>query len=475
MITDVIINHFHFCCGLGGGAAGFNQANPRVGNLRAKFNCLGGIDVDPGAIRNFKRLTGVDGTVMDLFTRDQYTAFWGKEPPSTWTEATPADIRRAARNQHPEIVFISSPCKGASGLLSEALAQTPKYQALNGLTLRCIWLMLEAWKDDPNELIVFENVPRLAKRGRHLLDQIHQLLEQYGYAVAETTHDCGQIGGLAQSRKRFLLVARYRPKVPAFLYEPEKRSLRPVGDVLGQLPLPGDDAAGPMHVLPNLHFKTWLRLALVTAGSDWRSLQNLAVDNGYLRDVVLMPERRADYLGVNAWDAPIGVISGRGTVTTGAFAIADPRLPESNNRQNGFYRVVQWDRPVGTVTGAAHVAGAAMSVADPRLPELDEQCAPVIISLDGTRHRPLTTFELAALQGLFDPGESFSLDGTSHSKQREQIGNAVPRPAACAIAGVMGTTLLLSRSGQIFQIAKTPIWVRPLAIAIAVDTPAFYQ
>uniref|UniRef100_UPI001EE76729 hypothetical protein n=1 Tax=Pseudomonas aeruginosa TaxID=287 RepID=UPI001EE76729 len=25
--------HFHFCCGLGGGAAGFNRARPRVGNV----------------------------------------------------------------------------------------------------------------------------------------------------------------------------------------------------------------------------------------------------------------------------------------------------------------------------------------------------------------------------------------------------------------------------------------------------------
>ncbi|MGT2493066.1 DNA cytosine methyltransferase [Cupriavidus basilensis] len=154
-------------------------------------------------------------TVMDLFTRAMYTAFHAKEPPAGWREATAADIRRAANNEHPHCVFISSPCKGASGLLSEALSRTPKYQALNELTLRCVWLMCEAWKDDPVELIVFENVPRLATRGRHLLDQINQILRHYGYAVNETTHDCGEIGGLAQSRKRFLLVARHMEKVPA--------------------------------------------------------------------------------------------------------------------------------------------------------------------------------------------------------------------------------------------------------------------
>ncbi|HCF3381272.1 TPA: DNA cytosine methyltransferase, partial [Pseudomonas aeruginosa] len=136
---------FHFCCGLGGGAAGFNRARPRVGNVEAEWVCLGGIDVDPAGLRDFERLAGVPGTLLDLFTRDQYVRFHGKEPPAGWREATPEDVRRAAQGKRPDAVFISSPCKGASGLLSEKMSLTPKYQALNELTLRCIWLMGEAW------------------------------------------------------------------------------------------------------------------------------------------------------------------------------------------------------------------------------------------------------------------------------------------------------------------------------------------
>lgn len=222
MLTKYVLKHFHFCCGLGGGAKGFNQNKEVVGHLQADWRCIGGVDVDAGALRDFHRIAGVPGTQMDLFTREQYTAFHGKEPPADWREATPADIRRAAGWQDPDVVFISSPCKGASGLLSEALSLTPKYQALNELTLRCVWLMCEAWQHNPPGLIVFENVPRLATRGRHLLDQILQVLNFFGYAVSETTHDCGELGGLAQSRKRFLLVARHVEKVPPFLYEPEK-------------------------------------------------------------------------------------------------------------------------------------------------------------------------------------------------------------------------------------------------------------
>ncbi len=72
--------HFHFCCGLGGGAAaGFNRARPRVGNVEAEWVCLGGIDVDPAGLRDFERLAGVPGTLLDLFTRDQYVRFHGAE------------------------------------------------------------------------------------------------------------------------------------------------------------------------------------------------------------------------------------------------------------------------------------------------------------------------------------------------------------------------------------------------------------
>ncbi|HBO4609339.1 DNA cytosine methyltransferase [Pseudomonas aeruginosa] len=622
--------HFHFCCGLGGGAAGFNRARPRVGNVEAEWVCLGGIDVDPAGLRDFERLAGVPGTLLDLFTRDQYVRFHGKEPPTGWWEATPEDIRRAAGGRRPDAVFISSPCKGASGLLSEKMSLTPKYQALNELTLRCIWLMGEAWADDPVPLIVFENVPRLASRGRHLLDQINSLLCGFGYAVAETTHDCGELGGLAQSRKRFLLVARHVEKVPPFLYEPEKKSLRAVGDILGRMPLPGDiEAAGPMHRVPSLQWKTWVRLALVRAGSDWRSLNDLAVEDGYLRDLIIVPEYHRGVLGVNHWGDSCGVVAGASRPMNGRFSVADPRAPanalqyqqygvrrwtdtsgaiigvkspgqgtysvaDPRGQSFGKYPVTDWDGPsgtviaasttgqgafavadprpggvrhnnvfrvvsmgshagtvtgghspssggqavadpryhnwhpgassrklnvvpwegtAGTVTGSQQVASGALSiadprafdrqpgdawvggghygvmgwdqvsgavsasarydngrwsVADPRMPAANDRLTCIIQSLDGTWHRPFTTLELAALQSLVDPEEQLVLDGLSDSDWRERIGNAVPPAAAEAIAGVMGTTLLLAEAGETFLLSSTPIWVRQVAVGLSV-------
>lgn len=191
------IKHAHLFCGLGGGARGFNRATARVGTLEADFRCLGGIDVDAAAIRDFSRLAGVPGTCLDLFDRAQYTAFHGHEPSPDWQEAGPDDVRRAFGGERPHILFLSAPCKGFSGLLSESKSKLAKYQALNRLTLRGVWLALEAYRDDPVELILFENVPRIATRGRSLLDRIANLLRVFGYAVAETTHDCGVLGGLA--------------------------------------------------------------------------------------------------------------------------------------------------------------------------------------------------------------------------------------------------------------------------------------
>lgn len=383
--------HAHLFCGLGGGAKGFNLAKVSVGSATASFRCIGGIDVDAPAVRDFDRLSGVRGTVMDLFDREQYVAFHGHEPPAAWREATPADIKRAFGNESPTVCVLSAPCKGFSGLLSEEKSKTQKYVALNRLTLRGMWLCLEAWKDDLPSLWVFENVPRLKVRGKHLLDQIVSMLQSYGYATCESEHDCGELGGLAQSRKRFLLVARHTEKVPPMLYQPESKPLKGVGEVLGRMPLPGDLRAGPMHRIPNLSFKTWTRLALIEAGSDWRSLNRLRVEDGYLADYLIVPalvsaaqcidpkaaqglrvpDGRApagaaqyQQYGVRHWDQPSGTIIGIKSPGQGSFSVADNRF--AGVRHNNVFKVVRWDRHSGTVTGGGHPSSGGLSVADPR-------------------------------------------------------------------------------------------------------------
>lgn len=351
---------------IGAGAKGFQRGSARVGNLVAKPRCIGSVDVDAAANRDFKRLVGVEATTLDLFDIDQYQAFHGRMPPSGWREAMPDDIRKAAGYEYPHIVFLSAPCKGFSGLLNETRSKTDKYQALNRLTLRGVWLMLEAFKEDLPELIIFENVPRIATRGRHLLDQIVDLLRAYGYAVNETTHDCGELGGLAQSRKRFLLVARHIEKVPPFLYEPPMKRLQAVGTVLDRMPLPGDLAAGPMHRIPNLQWKTWVRLAFVEAGSDWRSLNRLAVEDGVLRDFLIVPGNfHHGYMGVNRWEDSMGTVRGRSLPLNGAFSIADPR-PPAGALEYSQYGVMHMQDTAGAVINVKSPGQGTFSVADPR-------------------------------------------------------------------------------------------------------------
>lgn len=365
MIND--INHFHLFSGSGVGAAGMQDAKPEIPGLQGRMVCLGGVDVDAAGAADFFRFTGVRCTVRDLFSRNQYIAFHGHEPPAGWAEAMPADIRAAAGGRRPNIMFLSAPCKGFSGLLSHSRSLTAKYQALNELTLRGIWLALEAWKDDPVEVILFENVPRIASRGRHFLDQIVQLLRHYGYVVRETAHDCGELGGLAQSRKRFLLIARHAEKVPAFIYEPPKRPLRAVGEILGRMHLPGDLRAGPMHRIPNLSWKTWVRLAFVEAGSDWRSLNRLAVQDGYLQDYLLVPQMYRGGLGVRRWQDTTGAVAGESLPLNGAFSVADPRFDPSASWKDGqAYGVRRWDASTGAIAGQQGPGQGAYSVADPR-------------------------------------------------------------------------------------------------------------
>lgn len=645
MIRDIEIRHFHMACGLGGGAAGFNRGEARVGQARAKFRCLGGIDVDPVACANFTQRVGVPATRLDLMDRRQYVAFHGKQPPEEWREATPDDIRRAAGGERPHIVFASYPCKGFSGLLPESTSKGDRYQALNSMALRGMALTLEAWADDPVELIIMENVPRIATRGRFLLDKMVKLLEAHGYAVRETVHDCGEIGGLGQSRKRFLLVARHIAKVPPFLYQPHRKPLKGVGEIIGAFPVPGPDLILPMHRMPRLQWQTWVRLAFVAAGKDWRSLRDLNVEDGFLTDYGIVPEvglHNGAY-GVKDWSEPSGTVTANGRPAAGAFNVADPRaqafkgacgvrrwadtsgavigesLPSNGayavadprlegheksvqhgvrpwdqpapvvtgkmfvgggpnsvadprlegGRFNNVYRVVAFDQSSPAVTGGGHPTAGGIAVADPRpqdredykqtkyrvtryeeaagtviaasstgnggyavadprpgidhsrytsqpyygvvpwegqsqavtgsachdngkfsvadpramsssstsnedeemdiLPAANDRLVCRIRALDGTWHRPFTTLELAALQGLVEPDRIVELEGTSDTVWREQIGNAVPEPAARAIAGVMGQCLLLAWSGSTFMLSNDDVWVRPMVAALSVQ------
>lgn len=465
----------HLFCGAGGGGLGF---------ARAGFRSLAAIDNDPAACRDYQRLVGSPATCADLETMSV------------------EELRSLTGGESPDVVFTSPPCVGFSGCLPGASAAAEKYQRLNRLTLRGIWLALEAWDRAPR-LLLLENVPRIQTRGAELLAQIEALLHAKGYAVARSTHDCGELGGLAQHRRRFLLAARHMESVPAFLRVPQSKRVRAIGEVLGELPvpLPGSDAGGPMHTLPKLAAINWIRLALIPAGGDWRDLpeqvrlehraarqnggfgveswddpSHAVVAEGTVRNTrasVADPRvgcrRRDGGHGVKGWEQPSAPIIAHASIDNFPAQVADPRMRcASPSMHRGIMGVMDWASPSHTVRAHFSTNNSPAAVADPRVPSLvgpvidiasKRPVWMVIRAADGTWHRPMTTLELAVLQGLppVVNGSPLVLGDGSVASARRLIGNMVPAPAAEAIARNCIATLTAAADG--FALSSEAIWV----------------
>jgi site-specific DNA-cytosine methylase len=325
---------FHLFCGMGGDALGFQDAG---------WTIAGAVDGDEGACRDFERLTGVAPICRDV------------------TEMMPTDIREAADGR-PHVVITSPPCKGNSSCLPAERAEEDHYQELNSLSQLGIWLTLEAWEMPP-PIILLENVERITSRSREWLDDCIKMLREYGYATEETRHDCGELGGLAQHRRRYMLIARHQEQVPEFIYEPPAKRVKGVGEVFGDLPVPvpGSDAGGPMHRLPRLSPMNWLRLAAIPAGGDWRDLpEKVGVCEGY----------RGRY-GVVPTDEPSPCIRANHEPRLAPASWADPRVSSRPGRHNGGYGVNEWTGGAHTVTAESSIQNTWASVADPKV-----RCAP---------------------------------------------------------------------------------------------------
>lgn len=541
-------------CGLGAGALGFLDAEVALLGRRARFRSLGGIDLDQEACTDFEALTGSPALCADV------------------AELTAQELIAFAGARAPDVVFSSPPCKGFSGLLSKKAAKKDRYRKLNRLVLDWIDVMLEAWGDEPPRLVLIENVPRIASRGEAFLRRVRRRLAKAGYVFTSSTHDCGELGGLAQHRRRFLLVARHPRRCPPLLYQPPVRRVRACGEVLGQLPMPEDPAAGELHRLPKISWLNWVRLGLIPAGGDWRDLPGVLEEGQARREVHKRHEvaawdqptgtiagsgsngvtsvadpriqclPRSGTYGVGSWGEPSKTVIGAARIDSGAFAVADPRPAQwhrgilgvrrwgdpsgtvtgraspmtgtfavSDPRYRAAYdhalRVLRWDEPSFTVAGKTSPGCGAYQVADPRLPgegvlpidaalatleggpwsvlnpETGEivvdirdprkapDVAPVILARDGTWHRPLTTLELAALQGLPARvgGKPLRLAGRAVSRWRERIGNAVPVQTAEAIARRMLVSLVEAEAGAM-SLSSLPLWVAPDGAGLSAES-----
>lgn len=446
-MTEIVYPKADFYCGLGGMLFGYEQARAERAGVRARFKTTFAVDVWPVAAESCHRMTGFRPTVADLFTWDQYVRFHGpkpcwcsskktledchKSPPPDWREMVPADIRRACPDGF-EIVEASPPCMANSGLLPSAVAATEPYQVLNDLMWRWLWLILEAFPDKPPRLFIMENVPGVAdprrkkrRRGEDVVERCEALFQAYGYASRRTSFDVGEVCGGPSHRPRFLLVARHVARCQAPLLEPFKLTMGTIGDAIGDLPLPIGETIVPMHTLPKLARRTEERLAFVTSGGDWRSIEgnyksaegwtflskggvdllvpataagvvNPTIDRKAFNNVMRMglwggqspcvttgntptaggitiadprldEPAFGDVLGVRAPDQPSGTITAGCSPTRGAFSVADPALTDAPGRHTSKYSVGSFEHAARTVTASSRVGSGAAEVADPRL------------------------------------------------------------------------------------------------------------
>jgi site-specific DNA-cytosine methylase len=222
--------------------------------------------------------------------------------------------------------------------------------------------------------------------------------------------------------------------------------------------------------------------------ADPRVLESLA--EGKTGDNAADWNGRPGYRSVCPWDKPSATVNGSVSATggQGMGAIADERVLEQLGLgcecRNGFYGVLRWDRTSGTVTASLQVDCGTAAVADPREVPLPRPVislalalqllaegwevpkgalAPAILAPDNTWHRPLTTLELARLQGLpaVLNGKPLVLAGKSDRRWREHIGNGIPRDAAEAWGRQLLESLLLSDQGHSFRLLGGDLWVAP--------------
>jgi site-specific DNA-cytosine methylase len=172
---------------------------------------------------------------------------------------------------------------------------------------------------------------------------------------------------------------------------------------------------------------------------------------------------RPGLYGVADWNNPSTAITGKMNVSSSnsVSAIADPRRWSGA----GNYGVMDWDQPAKTVTGASDIHAGTSAVADPRIPGPSERGIFIIIAADDTWHRPITTYEMAMLQGFpratLD-GRPFELDGCPDGKAREYIGNAVPVQTATAIGNALLQTIMPNYMGDWhYGFSDDIIWVTP--------------
>lgn len=350
--------------GCGGSGLGVQAGMAEVRGVVGRFRLIGGLDIDQTACDTYEYLTSVRQLCKDI------------------RELTPEKLRADVGPNVPDLIFGSPPCQGSSQLITNEKAGEEKYELLNELTIVLVKLIFDTWPDGP-PVLVFENVPNIRNRAKGMLVEVRSFLRSKDYLINDEAHelgkfgymyDAGETGGLAQSRKRWLMVCRDPKRVKAPIHLPPPLRHRTVGEILDPLPLPNDPAGGPMHMMPAINILNWIRLALIPAGGDHRDLPDVLARMGdrykALRANVVPqannPNAHAHKFKVNDWDGQAGTVTTSVQIGSGAQSVADP-LVRKSQPFNGPFGVVPWDRHSPTIASGGHVSSRPMAVQDKRV------------------------------------------------------------------------------------------------------------
>jgi DNA (cytosine-5)-methyltransferase 1 len=243
-ITYTCIESF---CGAGGLSLGLEWAG---------FETLAAFDIDKPSLDTFNRYRGRDVA----FRSDS-------------RELEPSDLRsRAGLAPNEELDLFSGgpPCQGFSKQKRGAhLGDERNHRVIDFAVL------VEGLAP---RFFILENVAQFGKRrGEAFIERIHDLLGD-GYDLTPHTYNAADYG-LAQTRRRFILVGRRRDVEGQFTVpEPTVGKWKTVREQIGDMPEPPDDCSEhsdyPNHQAANVSDINIERFSHVPQGGGWQDIPN---------------------------------------------------------------------------------------------------------------------------------------------------------------------------------------------------------